>query len=256
MIRAYIFGALLASFMSFISVFGNEPSNVYLLRAPRSGTHWFFYFSRVLFGINIRADARCEGDRIITAHNPYDLHMKEDSYDKDFLILLVRNFRECLLRDYEDPENVKNEILYQASFNSSSYRKNWVLNFRKNHYFHNLRVYDMWNPEKRLIVYYEDLLQTPQEVLLKIAEFIGEANKKDEIQAFIDNLDEHMNESLKIYEGLNNRGYKSHTRGRSFLHHTNKIGIDKARKIDKLVLKCFPYLVDKYLSRYLLDPTE
>jgi hypothetical protein len=243
---------------------GSEPA-IYHLRAPRSGSHWFFYCVNTLFGKGIYYDGssscyrdnsylRNEG-KIVSAHNPYDLHLDKDSRNKDLLILLIRNYRECLIREYEDPELVKNEILYQASFNPLSHDNHWVLNLRMNHYFHNLRVYDIWNPEKRIMVYYEDLLQKPQETLQKLADFLGEKNKEVEISAFIDKIDVHMENSIKIYEGPN-KGYISHTRGRSFLYHTNKIGLIKSRELDELVYKCFPDFFNKYLSTYSLDSEQ
>jgi hypothetical protein len=138
------------------------------------------------------------------------LHLEKNSHNKDLLILLLRNYRECLLREYEKLENVKNEILAQASFNHLSQNKTWVLNLRMNHYFHNLRVFDIWNPEKRLIIYYEDFLQNPQEILLQLAQFMGETGKEAEIQTFVDHIDEHIEKSLKIYETQ----YRSYTRGK------------------------------------------
>jgi hypothetical protein len=257
---AYLFGNLLAILTSFIGIYGNEPAKIYVLRAPRSGSHWFFYCNNVLFKKNTYPDGEGpmsyypygDGGDIITAHNPYDLHLDIHSHEKDLLILLIRNYRECMLRNYKDPKVVKNQILYQALFNPLAQQKDWVLNLRMNHYFHNLRVYDMWNPEKRLIIYYEDLLQNPKETFLRLANFIGENQKEDTIQAFVDNIEDHMENSLGIYE----RVYRSHTRGKSFLHHTYGIGIKKSLEIDRLVMRCFPYFTRKYLKRYLLDPNE
>lgn len=262
-----LFGILLVVtfYTSVYATDGIEPA-IYHLRAPRSGSHWFFYCVNTLFGKSIHNEASShpyrsdyyalkDGGKIVTAHNPYDLHLESDSHNKDFLILLIRNYRECLIRHYEDPQVVKNEILYQASFNALSHDTDWVLNLRMNHYFHNLRVYDIWNPAKRLIVYYEDLLQKPQETLQQLAEFLGETNKEHEIQAFIENIDAHMENSISIYEDPK-EGYTSHTRGRSFLYHTHKIGLEKSRELDELVFEYFPDFLKKYLSRYPLDPEE
>lgn len=258
--------SLFTILLPIFSSFGDEPPVVYHLRAPRSGSHWFFYCCNTIFNKTIFADGdlspyksnayhlRREG-KIITAHNPFDLHLNKNSHENDLLILLIRNYRECLLREYQDPESVKNEITYQASFNDLSSDLEWVLSLRMNHYFHNLRVFDIWNPEKRLLVYYEDLLQYPQETLLLIADFFGENEKKSEIVAFVENIDEHMENSLNIYEGPAG-GYKSYTRGRSFLYHTNRVGIEKSLEIDQLVKKYFPEFLEKYLSRYPLDVNE
>jgi hypothetical protein len=243
----------------------NEPAKIYLLRAPCSGSHWFFYCVNTLFQKAIhtedriepyRADSYCNNKgKIVTAHNPYDLHLDCNSHNQDLLILLIRNYRECLLRNYKDFESVKNEIIYQASFNHLSHEKEWVLSLRMNHYFHNLRAYEMWNPGKRLIVYYEDLLENPRESLLRIAAFIGETGKDREIQTFVDHIDSHMENSINIYEGPT-KVYTSHTRGRSFLYHTQKIGLEKSLELDELVMRCFPDFVKKYLSRYPLDSRD
>lgn len=238
----------------------NALPKVYVLRAPRSGSHWFFYCNNVLFEKNIYTESslmtefpyKKNGESIFTAHNPYDLYLTDNSYCKDYLILLIRNYRECMVRNYHCPDIVKNEILYQASFNPLSQEKNWVFNLRMNHYFHNLRIYDLWCSKKRLIIYYEDLIENPQETLLQVAKFIGENKKEDAIQEFINNLDTHINNSLAIYE----RTHQSHTRGKSLLYHTHKIGMEKSREIDELVIKYFPDFTEKYLSRYLLKLSE
>lgn len=145
----YLFGALLTILAPYATIEGNE-TKIYLLRAPRSGSHWFFYCANTLFKKSIHTESskvpyreksyyNNEGGRIITAHNPYDLHLDSNSHNDDLLILLIRNYRESLLRNYENPEVVKNEIIYQGSFNHFSEQIDWVLNFRMNHYFHNLR---------------------------------------------------------------------------------------------------------------------
>lgn len=237
-----------------------EAPKIYLLRAPRSGSHWFFYCCNLLFKKSVYADSQvCPykddeyiyqgGGGLITAHNPYDLHLDENSHNEDLLILLVRNYRECLLRDYGHPEFVKDEILFQASFNHLSHNRDWVLKLRMNHFFHNFRVYELWNPEKRLVVYYEDLLQDPRKTLLQIANFIGETDKERDIQYFVENINEHIENSLNIYE----KGYNSHTRGRSFLHHTYRVGLEKSLELDQLVIDYFPGYIDRYLARYLLE---
>lgn len=262
MLQARFFlGILFAIFTLNTSLYGKENPKIYLLRAPRSGSHWFFYCSHFLFHKNIHIEDATplyhhhyynssNEEKIISAHNPYDLCLDRESPHRDLLILLVRNYRECLLRNYENAKNVKEEILYQASLNHLSDNREWVLHLRKNHFFHNLRVYDMWNREKRLIVYYEDLLQAPEKTLLEIAAFIGATNKEQEVKDFVDYLEEHMEKSLETYA---NMGYKSQTRGQSFLYHTYRIGMEKSREIDQLVLRYFPHFTEKYLTRYLLD---
>ncbi|MCB1111160.1 MAG: sulfotransferase domain-containing protein [Chlamydiales bacterium] len=233
----------------------DAASRICLLRAPRSGSHWFFYCCNTLFGKNICKETGTildkypikDGGNLFIAHNPYDLHLDENN---DRLILLIRNYRECMLREFDTPESVKKEILCQAECNALADDRSWVLNLRKNHYFHNLRVYEHWHPEKRMIVYYEDLLLNPESVLRQVAEFIGEKEKEQTIQAFIDNLDEHIENSLGIYE----QTYHSHTRGKSLLYHTHRVGLEASYEIDQLVIEYFPDLVDKYLTRYLLYP--
>ena len=238
----------------FTNVYGSENLTIYLLRAPCSGSHWFFYLTNTLFEKNILTDGKRylkefppkAGGNISAAHNPYDLHFRSKSYKNERLIVLVRNYRECMLRNYRLAENVKNEILYQASYNRLALHPDWVFNLRMNHYFHNLRVFELWNPEKRLMVYYEELLTNPRKVISQIAAFIGESSKQDEIDQFVENLEEHSQKSLAIYEGT----YISHSKGKSLLHHSEKIGRKESRKLDQLVRKHFPYFLRKYLSAY------
>jgi len=254
--------SILVALLLFNPLCANEKvsSKIYLLRAPRSGSHWLFYCINAALDKNIlHSDGtrvteyplRNGGD-ITTAHNPYDLHLNVNSDETDLLIFMVRNYRECMLRHFSSPEAVYTEIRHQTTNNHLANNKEWVFNFHANQYFHNFRVYELWNPKNRMIVYYEDLIENPRLVLSQIAHFIEESNKQNAIDNFMQHFNDHFEKSLQIYEET----YTSHTRGKSLLYHTNKAGLDKCFHLDTLVKNAFPEFVEKYLSRYLLDRNQ
>ncbi len=73
--------------------------------------------------------------------------------EEEILILLLRNYKE--------------EIGKHSKGNFTNFFDS---------YFENLQVYDNWNPEKRYLVLYEDIITKPVETFKKLLDFIGESH--------------------------------------------------------------------------------
>lgn len=67
------------------------------------------------------------------------------------LILVLRDWRECILKDHTVGENICGPI---------------------NSYLENIKYYDEFSGEK-ILIYYEDLITKPEEMIQKLNEFVG-----------------------------------------------------------------------------------
>lgn len=183
---------------------------------------------------------------IYSAHNPKDLWIKKNGEYQDILVLIVRNYRECLTRHHGSFEEALNEIRGQAAFNWLDFVKAVAFIQCHNHYFNNLRCYDFWDPAKRFLIYYEDLIQHPHVVLSDLARFFKVDENTEAFQNFIASLDDHIHRCLGMYEAK----WPSFTKGNDVLYHSKKMGPKNCELLDREVKLHFPYYFHKYLSRY------
>jgi hypothetical protein len=77
-----------------------------------------------------------------------------------------------------------------------------------------VKLYDGWDNEKRLIIYYEELLQKPKKVIEEVLSFMG--LKTERLDYFIDNYDSLFNSSVNFY----NRKETSFSKGIDLSYHT------------------------------------
>ena len=110
-------------------------------------------------------------------------------------------------------------------------------------YFKNLRLYDQWNPEKRLLIYYEDLIIKPQETYEKLVEFLGE--KPIYIDPFLESFEEHKQNAIKIYTKYQ---VQSVTQGNAVVYHSKELDDATRRAIDKKIAQLYPGIWNKYLK--------
>lgn len=241
--------------------FSNQEQEIYCLSTPRSGTHWSLYticnifdkrvvFNRGVAEVDIFYSRFQENQGIIYgAHNPKDLWIRKNGYNTDFLILILRNYRECMYRDCESVNQVLNEIENQAKFNNLySNIKAQICLRHQNHYFNNLKCYDLWDPSKRFLIRYEDMIENPEKVISELLEFFDRADASEVASEFLRNIEYHKKECFNIYRSQG--GSKSG--GSDPLFYTKKMGYENARLIDKEVKHKFPYMFNTYLRQYEL----
>lgn len=122
-------------------------------------------------------------------------------------------------------------------------------------YIHNLSLFDKHSNNKKLLIYYEDLIQNPKETIYKLADFIDVSKQKAEL--FLTNLEFHKARCIEKYN-LNflrqRRPYfHTHSHGKNISFYSNLVDEDILCEIDKKVHKIIPrHLFDKYLKRYSL----
>ena len=149
--------------------------------------------------------------------------------DQETLIFLVRNYKEVLLRHCG--------MLTIAMLQNKKHQQ-------KN-YFENLKLYDKWNPKKRLLIYYEDFMTDPKATFEKVLDFLGE--EKTYLAPFMQNYEKHKAKSLEIYNICNG---KPVTQGNSLIYHSRNKNKEELRAIDAFVQKTYTDLWEKYLMRY------
>lgn len=237
-------------------------SEILCLSFPRSGTHWSLYCLSFLLEKNVIVDrgmaevrpfkgklGTLNNGNIYAAHNAKDLWIQKDHNHKDVLVLVLRNYREAMLRDAA--ENVKDVVSRICSWKAFNYLDNFpnaCFIQARNSLINNIRCYDKWDPDKRILIHLEDLIDDPRKELSKVLKFFDKEHRADILENFLNNIDMHKDVCLGIYGSQG--GSKS--KGEDHLYHTKKAGEAGARKIDKVMRESFPYYFEKYLKRYEL----
>merc|ERR1712146_509889 len=176
-------------------LFVDQPKT-FLLSYPRSGNSWLRYCieyltERPTCGIlysnptmlgnpaNLPL-ARMAGFSVDYTKTPiWKFHRKKEmnflnyfNPQEEYLILILRNPKEAITRHERKVPDKKS--LLKDSFS----------------YFENLTVYDEWNPEKRLLLLYEDLIKDPRKTLEKLFTFIQESPVRS-LDTFFEQYEEH-----------------------------------------------------------------
>jgi hypothetical protein len=149
----------------------------------------------------------------------------------DKLIFLVRNYRECLLRDLCNPTNVLQELRNPDST-----------------YFSNFSVYEEWDASQRLLIYYEDLLENPEATLKTILLFLNESPHL--LTKFLSQAASFKNLSLHFYQQFIG---PAKSQGTDLQYHSKRIPPHIKAALDREVMQRVPHLWQLYLSRYTMD---
>ena len=147
---------------------------------------------------------------------------------RDKLILVLRDHKECIIRELRDLPTVMRSL---QNSNCS--------------YFQNLKIYDRWNPENRLLVYYEDFVKNPEEVLKQLLQFL----KEDPVllAEFMEQYETWRERSLVFYKTYVG---PTESEGIDLHHHANQLSLSELAAIDEFVKTHYPHLWTTYLSHY------
>lgn len=232
--------------------------DIYLLGHPRSGNHWLSYCLVQLLGRpclshpgtdhpfywmshehkeKVSFDGSETQPVFYHAHNPVDLNLSQANPDEDWLILLVRDYKETLMSDNYDRQDVAIQRI--KSERLADPNNPYLL--RNNLYLNNLLCYHFWNPEKRILIYYEDLVDNPEPVFSNLCQKLE--IKSESLTQFLDDLDNHRHFSLKT------------TRNRlpdvfDFKRHTKLMSEECRVTIDHFFQNYMAEIADLYLRRY------
>ncbi len=215
---------------------------VIIFSYPRSGNTWLRYIIEVLTGRpslgtpdNLPNDPpigqRFEGlsvdlDAVPSALKRHELHHLEQGDEQRPLVVAVRNYKECIVRhrhflqEHNDPFTFEQESgLYMAP----------------------VAYFDHHVPEK-LLLYYEDLIETPGVSITHLARFLGVAEQAR--LDFLNRYEEHRTQSLQHYPA------PSFTQGETTRHHSYDLTPAQRQAWDEGMRHLDPALYDQYLSRY------
>lgn len=222
-------------FFLFLTLVIPLSAKTYLSTPRRCGTHYFLYSLEYLtkhrWKVQKKQDwnwfdlgSDPENERFIHCHNLYRYQDYDSSEDK--LILLIRNYREGILRDTKSFEEALNSI-------HPSYC-----------YFANLNLYDKWTPENRLLITYEELLLHPKQTFEKVLQFLQLPSFY--LDEYLNDLDSHKKKVMRFYRRLGG----SQSKGENFNFHSEKLTLDEIEQFDSKVETTFPYLFANYLKHY------
>jgi len=203
----------------------------------RRGTNWVRYFLEVCSNQPTPGQTRyVEGTDyfIDRAHCAYPVLHK---YSK--VILLLRDFKECLLRHNKDEWLSLNNVEQFLDAQDFQQPCEW--------YIKNIEAFDNFKGPK-LLLYYEDLMQSPANEFTKLAVFLSLS--EEVVSRFIDNIDKHFHASVAAYTA---GGHASETaKTKDLQAHARKLLTDEQKnEFDRYYLRKYPSLTQEYLKRYI-----
>lgn len=205
----------------------------YLVSYPRSGNTWIRYCLENLTGNRtVGYGNATEFEPSILKHTrdlpPWLIkkHETEGINKEDKIILVIRNYKEVLIRQLG-----KNFNLLERGKDTGRFK-----------YFGLIDFYDKHKGAKHL-VYYEDIISYPKETIKKILSFLEfNINKKD-LDNFFDNLEKHKQYSLNLYSD-------SKTQGNDLIYHSSILSLEEKKEWDRYIEKNFENIFTKYLIKY------
>jgi len=152
------------------------------------------------------------------------------------LIMLVRNYKESIIRN----KIWLKDILHTSGNDLFQHFDLFLLN---------LQTYHEWDSDKKLLIYYEDLVSNPFTELNKILKFLEE-NEID--QSFLEDLEDTISKIKDSYhqQFANQGGCMS--KGKDLLFHSQSIQENIWQRVDDLIKEKKPELWN-YIKRYTTD---
>lgn len=217
-----------------------------LLSYPRCGNSWLRFCIEAIseqpsypdseYIKSLRNIVEVKGNYILRKEHSLDDPLNLDKvsvidspmYKNLKLILLLRNYKECIIRqgnDYNDAILGKHKGKYN--------------------YMGNIHQFDLWTKEKRLLIYYEDLLTHPEKELRKIVAFMGLDENK--LNSFMEKYEYYRDSSIQAYHTLQD---PSASKGKDLLYHSRQRPKERMKEWDERIKESHPDMFEKYLKRY------
>jgi len=156
-------------------------NSIVLFSNERSGSNWTKSILEIFFhkgSYRTKDRISCIGIKleddpsIFKTHQ--SSHVNQFNQKKNKLLFVLRNYKECLIKkSFSRAYNNNIPLSYKDSINFAL-SKNCIVP----PYIERIRTYDNWSGEK-LLIYYEELITNPEQIIQQIIEFVGEEEKID-----------------------------------------------------------------------------
>ena len=240
-----------------------SPIETVLLTYPRSGNTWTRYCIEYLTGMPTNGICKVIPDPhdIVKHTQPigcivdiginteanavaHKFHKLPDGLNNGTvgLIVVVRNYKECIIR--HKCYNISNTMLNEQWMQDFSNAVNGDVSVVD--YIGCLACFHVWSG-KKLMLYYEDILDDPRGFLTTLSDFLGVGLSR--IPGFMAEYEKHRKQSVSVYEGLSTTT-KSFTRGKAKKFHSKLLTKEERLELDRIVREKHPYLFQEYLKRY------
>jgi len=237
-----------------------ETGQNFLLTFPRSGTNLVSCYiqgltQRPIWLIDQKSSPHLANNRLSLSldysKTPIYRSHKGDRFEGlnksgNKLILIVRNYKECIHREssYQSDE----KFVYRSDEEFA----NFFLKMEPivKNYIKNLATYDQWDPQNRLLIFYEDLMTSPLEQVTRILSFFGEPIPPYLTGEFLQSIGD---QTLESYHSQHKKTGGSHTKGKDLKFHSNQISPSVLVEIDAAMKQANPHLWETYLNRYQTD---
>jgi len=221
----------------------------FLVAYPRSGTNWTCALLQILCrkpikncndpldeksAVTNRLDLELDYSQPILyrAHDAND-KIHTINHSKNKLIVLVRNFKECIVRERKCTEHEFYEIVGKKGPDFQLYLKN-------------ITLYHSWkDPKTKLLIYYEDLIFKPRQTIEKLVNFL---EIETDLDHFFDNYEYWKSEVITSYKTQHNTLPSSG--GNQEIFHSKDFSKEGLRKLDNYLMKTHSLFWNEYLFRY------
>lgn len=203
---------------------------------PRSGTNWIRYF------VEVCSNRPSPGQTCLIEGNNYIIDRAHCAYPilhrYKKLILIIRDYRECLLRQNKSEWLSMKDVEEFLGDNHLEHPCIW--------YIKNIEAFDRFNGEK-LLVYYEDLIHSPAKEFPRLGKFLGISDES--LSKFIDEIDNHSGNSISAYTA-GGHSSETTTSNDTKAHAKKLLTEDQKVEFDNYYKTRFPALAQRYLKRY------
>ncbi len=242
------------------ALWGQPPPHTYMLTVQHSGSMWTLYSLHTMTQQRIcdcnpnRAEPRklirdwhkffnyqstinSEKPPIYFSHssNRFTLANLPLRHHTDKLLIVLRNFKECFLSLKRSPQAVIDML---SAKNLDIFLSNLVTN---------LKLYDSWNPDNRLLIYYEDLMTNPSVEFEKISNWLHE--RPEVVTSFMKDYNKHKSTCFNLYKERFSKGMGNTKSKGDPISHTKPVDLNTLKKMDYLFKSRFPQLW-KYFERF------
>ena len=243
-----LFVAFLGSLLSCNCVFAKSEPKTLIYSNPRSGVNMFCASMMAILRkpvgeypdqIQINNTGRLSLDLVSKVPFGYRTHWAKDVIEgrNNFskLILITRNPKEKLFRDL----SIKKIGDVTSSFFAAKYLSE---------YFKYFEVFESWPEDKRMLIFYEDLVEDLENQLFKPCEFLGE----DPVffDDFLQNKELYLDQIRESYINTNTKSGKSSIDGAEVLFYTRNQNPELLKQIDEYLKELKPKIWVNYLTRF------